>query len=125
MRDYLWLFMVNLMTKISDRPASRYAQQAVLLLGDSIRVARIERNLTMAETAERAGISRALLRRIERGDPGAAVGSVLEAASVVGVPLFETDRNRLATHLAHTSEKLTLLPKLVRPRRGEAVKDEF
>ena len=84
------------MAKPVDRVTSRYALEALLLLGQRIRAARIERKLTMDETSTRAGISRALLRRIEHGDPGSAIGSVFEVATVVGVSLFEPDRSRLA-----------------------------
>jgi transcriptional regulator with XRE-family HTH domain len=112
------------MVKLADRAASRYAREAIELLGSSIRVARVERNLRMEETAERAGISRALLRRIEKGDPGVSIGAVFEVAAIVGVPLFEAERSRLASHLTHQADKLALMPRRVRVRRGE-VKDDF
>jgi transcriptional regulator with XRE-family HTH domain len=112
------------MAKLSDRVASRYALEALLLLGQRIRAARIERKLTMDETSIRAGISRALLRRIEHGDPGSAIGSVFEVATVVGVSLFEADRGRLTSQLHHTTDKLTLLPATAR-KGSKAVKDDF
>ncbi len=112
------------MAKPRQRTASRYAAEAIELLGNAIRVARIDHKLTMEETADRAGISRALLRRIENGDPGVSLGAAFEAAAVVGVPLFEPERSRLGSHLAHQSEKLALLPASVRSRRRE-VKDDF
>lgn len=80
--------------------------------------------MTVSELAERVGISRASLHRVERGDPGTAIGSVFEAAVIVGVALFEADSSRLARDLARTEEKLALLPKKVRPR-NVAVEDEF
>ena len=79
----------------------------------------------MDDTAERAGISRALLRRIENGDPGSSIGATFEVAAIVGIPLFETERSRLAAHLAHQADKLTLLPGVVRARRTAVVKDDF
>lgn len=112
------------MTKAAQRTPSRYAQEAIALLGTAIRVARIEHNLKMDEVAERAGISRGLLRRIENGDPGVSVGAMFEAASVVGVPLFEVERSRLGNHLALQNEKLALLPASVRSRTRK-VKDDF
>lgn len=114
----------SFMAKPSDRVASRYALEALLLLGQRIRAARIERKLTMDETSIRAGISRALLRRIEHGDPGSAIGSVFEVATVVGVSLFEPDRSRLTSQLHHATEKLALLPKAARTG-SKAVKDDF
>jgi transcriptional regulator with XRE-family HTH domain len=108
------------MPKPSDRVASRYALEALLLLGQ----ARIERKLTMDETSIRAGISRALLRRIEHGDPGCTIGSVFEVATVVGVSLFEPERSRLTSQLHHATERLALLPKSARTG-SKAVKDDF
>ena len=55
------------MTKPANRSYSRYAQNAAELLGLMIRSARIERAITIAEIAERAGISRGLVHRIEIG----------------------------------------------------------
>lgn len=112
------------MPKPTDRSYSRYAREAMSLLGRTIRIARIERKLTTAEVAERAGISRSLLQRIEQGDPGTSLGAVSETATVVGVPLFEAERDRLATHNAAADARLALLPKAARARRRE-VKDAF
>lgn len=112
------------MPKQADRVASRYALEALLLLGQRIRAARIERKMTMEETSTRAGISRALLRRIEQGDPGSAIGSVFEVATVVGVSLFEPDRSRLTNQLQHVTDRLALLPATAR-KGSKAVKDDF
>jgi len=94
------------------------------LLGRTIRIARLERKLTTTEVAARAGISRPLLQRIEQGDPGTSLGAVFETAAVVGVPLFEAERDRLAMHSDHADAKLALLPKAARVR-AKAVKDAF
>lgn len=106
------------------RSYSRYATEALKLLGHSIRASRIERRMTTGELAERIGISRPSLHRIERGDPRSAIGSVFEAAAIVGVPLFETEPSRLASDLARLEEKLVLLPKTVRKPKA-ALDDEF
>jgi transcriptional regulator with XRE-family HTH domain len=74
--------------------------------------------------AARAGISRALLQRIERGEPGCSIGAVFEVAAICGVPLFEQDPRLLATTLARHREKMVLLPKAVRASFKE-VKDDF
>lgn len=107
-----------------NHPYSRTALEALKLFGSSIRAARIERRMTTTELAERIGISRPSLHRIERGDPTTSIGSSFEAAAIVGVPLFEADPSRLAGRLARAEEKLALMPKSVRDRRIE-VDDEF
>jgi transcriptional regulator with XRE-family HTH domain len=112
------------MPKPIDRAYSRYAREAMSLLGKTIRIARLERKLTTSELAIRAGISRSLLQRIEQGDPGTSLGAVFETATIVGVPLFEAEPSRLAMHSAHADAKLALLPQAARARR-RAVKDAF
>ena len=77
------------------RPYSRYGREAVVVLGQHIRINRIEQKRSVQELAERVGISRDMMRRIEQGDPRCGIGLVFEAATVVGVALFEEDRNDL------------------------------
>jgi len=96
------------------RPHSRYAKDAAVLLGQLIHKARIERKMTAEELASRAGVSRGLLRRIENGDLGCALGAVFEAAAIAGVPLFNADERALASSLASNSAVMALLPKSVR-----------
>jgi transcriptional regulator with XRE-family HTH domain len=97
---------------------------ALALMGQLVREARIGKALTTTDLAARAGISRALLQRIEKGDPGCAIGSVFEVAAICGVSLFEHNPRLLATKLAMQSEKMTLLPKSVRTI-SKGVKDDF
>ena len=106
------------------RPYSRYGREAVVVLGQHIRINRIERKLSVQELAERIGVSRDMMRRIEQGDPRCGIGLVFEAATVVGVALFEEDRNDLTLRMTEQKEKLHLLPKAIHKRRSE-VKDDF
>jgi transcriptional regulator with XRE-family HTH domain len=112
------------MSKPANRPASRYSREAAALLGELIRRARIERKITTAELAERAGLSRGLVQRLEKGDPGCAIGAVFEAAAIVGVRLFDADQAMLSGTLAANAATLKLLPQAVRAARIEA-KDDF
>lgn len=54
------------MPKPKDHTLSRVSRQALLLLGQQSKAGRLARKLTAEDLATRAGISRALLRRIER-----------------------------------------------------------
>jgi transcriptional regulator with XRE-family HTH domain len=101
------------------RPYSRYAKGAAVLLGQLIRRARIEKRMTTEEVADRAGLSRGLLRRIENGDLGCTLGSVFEAASVVGVRLFDTDKTTIGGAVASNTAVMTLLPKAIRAPRAK------
>ncbi|WP_193726072.1 helix-turn-helix domain-containing protein [Pseudomethylobacillus aquaticus] len=107
------------------RTYSRYAREAVTLLGSLIRINRIERKLTVQALAERVGISRDMMQRIEQGDPRCGIGVVIEAATIVGVALFEADSsNTLTMHIKEQEDKLRLLPKAVHKTRT-VVKDDF
>jgi DNA-binding XRE family transcriptional regulator len=112
------------MSKRSSRPYARYTSEAVALLGNLIRKARIERKQTAAELAERAGVSRGLVQRIEHGDPGCAIGAVFEVAALVGVRLFDLDQQGLSANNQVVAQVLTLLPSAARSTR-KAVKDDF
>ena len=57
-------------------------------LGQSIRLVRIERKLTIEELGERAGLSRDFVQRIERGDMGCAIVAAFQAAAIVGIRLY-------------------------------------
>lgn len=106
------------------RSYARRTRQALSILGKLIRIGRMEHGMTAQELADRAGISRTTLHNIERGAPGAEIGTVFEAASLAGVRLFEYDDTALRIENARLDEKLTLLPKSVRPSRTE-VDDDF
>jgi len=112
------------MPKPGNRSYSRYSSDAAKLLGLLIRRARIARQITAEELAQRAGLSRGLVHRIEKGDLGASIGAVFEAAAVVGVRLFDQDQRELTLKLAETAASVALLPQAVRTSTGP-VKDDF
>jgi transcriptional regulator with XRE-family HTH domain len=112
------------MPKSITRTYSRYGRHAVTLLGRLIREARTTRGLTAQEVAERAGISRGLLQRIEKGSPKCEIGAMFEAAAIVGVKLFDADDRALNGQLRQVEEKLALLPKSVRKKTKKA-RDDF
>ena len=112
------------MAKPAHRSYSRYAREATELLGLMIRNARIERNITVAEVAERAGISRGLMQRVEKGEMGSSIGAAFEAAAIVGLRLFEAEPTTLTRHLSMERDKLSLLPQSVRTGTTK-VKDDF
>lgn len=113
-----------MMPKSITRTYSRYCSNATALLGGLIREARKERKLTAQEVADRAGISRGLLQRIEKGDLKCEIGAAFEVAAIVGVKLFDADERALSQHLSQTRGKLALLPKSVR-KKSKTVHDDF
>jgi transcriptional regulator with XRE-family HTH domain len=112
------------MPKSIVRTYSRYSRDAAALLGSLIREARHARKLTAQELANRAGISRGLLQRIEKGNLKCEIGAVFEVATIVGVKLFDVDESTMTKYLRQTKEKLILLPKSVR-KKSKVVRDDF
>ena len=112
------------MPKLKPQPHSRYSIDAVRLIGRLIRVARKERGLTVQEVSERAGISRGLVQRIEKGDMKCSIGAVFEVAAILGLPLFDADETALSKHIRQYEDKLTLLPKSIR-KKIRQVDDDF
>lgn len=54
-------------------------------LGEQIRYARLRRDLTTVQIAERAGIARATLVKIEKGDEGVALGQYYRVLIALGL----------------------------------------
>jgi transcriptional regulator with XRE-family HTH domain len=100
------------------------SRDAARVLGAQIATARRERRWTAANLAERAGISVITLRKIEKGDPSVAIGSVFEVATLLGVPLFTPDRRELSAILDQADKQLALIPARVRAR-SKVVNDAF
>lgn len=49
-------------------------EEILQTMGEQIKLARLRRNLTVELVSERAGISRASLWKVEKGDPSVAMG---------------------------------------------------
>ncbi len=118
------ILRIIIVPKSITRTYSRYTREASTLLGGLIRAARIERKLTAQELADRAGISRGLLQRIEKGDLKCEIGAVFEVATIIGIKLFDADETSLRKHMRQTEDKLALLPKSVR-KKSRVVRDDF
>lgn len=83
------------MVKPISRPHSQYSLNAVELLGQLVREARLGKAMTTTDLA-----------------------------ALCGVPLFKQEQRQLSMQLAHQREKMALLPKAVRASFRE-VKDDF
>ena len=53
-------------------------------LGRDLRLARLKRRLRMTTVAERAGISRETLAKIQKGDPGVSMGNYAAVILAIG-----------------------------------------
>ena len=97
---------------------------AVRVLGQQVGATRRTQRRTSEEVAERAGITRVTLRRIERGDPEVAIGLYFEVAMVLSVPLFGAEGRELAELAARGERELALMPQRIR-QRAMTVDDDF
>lgn len=86
------------------------------MLGKQIRLGRKQRRWSEHELAERAGIARATLQKIEKGDPGCAIGLVFEVATLVGVTLFDGDLPELARQHSTAASHQATRPGEIRTR---------
>jgi len=112
------------MAKQAASTYSRITRHAANLLGKQIRIARKERKMTAQDLADRAGISRGLLQRIEKGNLKCQVGAVFEAATLVDLKLFEADEPSLIARIRQADDKIALLPKHIHPSK-KVVDDDF
>lgn len=67
------------------RPLLPKHERMLLLLGENLHLARLRRDLSSEQVAERAGISRNTLFKIERGDEGVAIGMYFRVLIVLGL----------------------------------------
>lgn len=82
-------------TKKSEPLKRRKSNKAVIMpktirqleiVGEQIKLARLRRKYSTALIAERAGISRATLWKVEKGDPGVAIGIYAKVLAAIGLP---------------------------------------
>lgn len=62
------------------------------VIGDRIRAARLQRDLTQEQVAMRTGIDRATYNRIEQGHASALLDSLILIADAIGTPLSDLVR---------------------------------
>lgn len=106
------------------RAYARYTVESVGLLGKMIRYRRKQRKMTEMELAERLGIARSTVQRVEKGDPKVEIGIMFEAAALVGVQLFNTDEKGVKALSGRIEDRIAILPKHVY-KAGKKVVDEF
>ena len=66
-------------------PPMPSTQRALSALGDNIRLARLRRHISATLLAERAGMARATLRGVERGDPNVSLGAYANVLQSLGL----------------------------------------
>ena len=103
---------------------SGYTRRTINVLAEMIAAARKERRMSQLELAERLGVSRSTVIAIEQGSPTVALGTVFEAAVIVGIPLIAEDKKELNELASSIAAIARVLPKRGRARTRE-VDDDF
>lgn len=106
------------------RSYARYTVAAALLLGTLVQLERKARRMTAQDLADRIGVDRSTLQRLEQGDPKVEMGLAFEACAILGIPLFEEDAQGLNLRLDEAGKRLALLPKRVRLQQ-RSLSDDF
>jgi transcriptional regulator with XRE-family HTH domain len=114
----------SIMPASKKRSYARYTIAAVDLLGKLVQLERKTRHMTAQDLADRLGVDRGTLQRLERGDPKVELGIAFEACAVLGIPLFDEDGRGIAARVDEAGQRIALLPKYARPRQL-SVDDDF
>ncbi|MFI4992688.1 MAG: helix-turn-helix domain-containing protein [Solirubrobacterales bacterium] len=102
---------------ISHRSTPVPVRRAQRSLAESVATWRKLRGLTQAQLAERAGVSRGVVRRIEAADGGVSVENLLRILRSLGIQdLMSEALDPLASDVGRLRSEEEL-PRRVRPRR--------
>lgn len=95
----------------------RAVEDATAVLGQQIRRARHDHNMTAAELGERAGVSESTVLAVEAGSTETPISTALTLAVEVGVRLFQLeDYDAITRERIRGAQELALLPDRVVPR---------
>lgn len=97
-------------------------RELLMRLGLRLRKVRIEKEITQAELADRAGVSRKVIGRMERGDGSVTLEKWVKAAMVLEVAgtwehLFEIEEDPFEQYDREQKEQTDLWKKRVRPKK--------
>jgi transcriptional regulator with XRE-family HTH domain len=95
-------------------PLSPALEEILKTLGENIKLARLRRKITSTMLAERAGMNRVTLRKVENGDGGATLGAYASVLFCLGLEkdllLIGQDdplgRRLQDAELTHTKERV-------------------
>ena len=107
------------------RSITRQASDAARALGAQVAAARKQRRWSASRLAEQAGINERTLRKVERGDPTVALGTALDVAVLVGVPLFGASPSELTVLADNLVDRAALLGQRVVPITDDGLDDDF
>jgi transcriptional regulator with XRE-family HTH domain len=71
--------------RFTENPMPLPVERALVAVGDDLSLARRRRGLSTLSMAERAGISKKTLYRLEQGDPGVSWGAVIRVLNILNL----------------------------------------
>lgn len=71
--------------RLTENPMPLPVERALVSAGDDLALARRRRGLSTQSMAERAGISKKTLYRLEQGDPGVSWGAVIRVLNILNL----------------------------------------
>lgn len=71
--------------RFTESPMPLPVERALVAAGDDLALARRRRGLSTSSMAERAGISKKTLYRLEQGDPGVSWGAVVRVLNILNL----------------------------------------
>lgn len=71
--------------RFTGSPMPLPVERALVAAGDDLALARRRRGLSTSSMAERAGISKTTLYRLEQGDPGVSWGAVVRVLNILNL----------------------------------------
>lgn len=96
---------------------------ALVDLGSRLRIARQRRRWSQRSFAERMGVSKQTVERLERGDPGIRLGTLASALRVLSLPIEVLDELADPAHdavgLSHDISRTS------RPSKIQSPEDEY
>lgn len=94
-------------------------EEILTIMGEQIKLARLRRSLSAELVAERAGVSRASLWKVEKGDPSVAMG--IYAAVLHALNNLDNDLLLIAKddEMGRQMQDLNLIAKKRAPMRAE------
>jgi transcriptional regulator with XRE-family HTH domain len=114
-------YILSIIADMPHKPPIVFPQERRLLaeMGERLRLARLRRKLSNAAVAQRAGISRSTLYKVEAGDPGTTLGSYIRVLAALGL---ENDLQGLAADdkVGRKLQDLALEPSPAPTRRKRA-----
>ena len=123
-KKYEMFIIINIISLVDEMKKAVYnilpkTEEILKTMGEQIKLARLRRSLSAELVAERAGISRASLWKVEKGDPSVAMG--IYAAVLHALNNLDQDLLLIAKddELGRQLQDLNLITRKRAPRRSD------